>query len=425
MARGSAGLSHAEPARAGGFRLVPAAGDIRVCFLIGKYPPRFGGHGIQIRRSLPYLERHGIRPTVLTDRIPGPARIHRDEDRERVCRLFAPGSDPLSRALRILQMRRHFGKNRHSYDLVHSALLRWEFLANIPYLKSLGLPLIVEMVLLGGDDPLTISQERLGGFKIGLLRRIDAWIGIAGAFLPRVIAARIPPDRFRLIYCGVDVHRYRPRSDDERRALRSTLGLPPDGRMAVSVGSIIRRKGVDRVLRAWAEIRPMAGRDVLVVVGPQSLSEGLAAVDLGYAEAVRALGRSPKLAGTVRFVGKTDRVEDYMAAADLFLFLSRREGLGYVILEAMSCGLPCVVSPLDGIASELVAEGRTGFIVADPDDAEAAAAPVVRLLTSPELRRSFGAAARRAAVERFSFEARAAALAQLYRQVLAYRNGRG
>jgi glycosyltransferase involved in cell wall biosynthesis len=112
-----------------------------------------------------------------------------------------------------------------------------------------------------------------------------------------------------------------------------------------------------------------------------------------------------------------------MAAADVFALLSRREGFGTVTAEAMACGLPCVVSPLDGIAREIVDEGRTGFVVDDPDDPDAVAARLRSLFSDLELRSTLGAAARETACARFSMEVRAERLAGIYR-TLAGRAGR-
>jgi glycosyltransferase involved in cell wall biosynthesis len=130
---------------------------------------------------------------------------------------------------------------------------------------------------------------------------------------------------------------------------------------------------------------------------------------------LEALAGAPALAGTVRFVGRVDDPERWMAASDVFALLSRREGFGTVTAEAMACGLPCVVSPLDGIAREIVDEGRTGFVVDEPDEPDAVAAPLRSLLSDAHRRSTLGAAARESACARFSMDVRAERLAGIYR----------
>ena len=104
-----------------------------------------------------------------------------------------------------------------------------------------------------------------------------------------------------------------------------------------------------------------------------------------------------------------------MGAADLFVFLSRQEGQGTVTVEAMACGLPCVVSPLDGISRELLPDGLAGVVVDRPDDADAVAASMLELLAKPDHRREMGRVGREHAVERYSIARRADLLAELYR----------
>jgi glycosyltransferase involved in cell wall biosynthesis len=247
---------------------------------------------------------------------------------------------------------------------------------------------------------------------------VDVWVGISGAFLPRVLAAGFLGERFRLVYPGVDVQAYRPLTPEERRATRARLDLPVGARIVVSVGSVIRRKGTDRLLNAWGRIGPVRGRDLLLIVGPASAADGLGGPDLAFAQAIRDASCGPGLEGTVRLIGRSENVHDYFGAADLFLLLSRQEGLPIVSVEALAAGLPCVVSPLDGIG-EIVLEGKTGFVVRDPDDAEAVSALVSRLLDRPQERAALSAHARALALTRFSFDARADALASLYRELAA------
>ena len=79
----------------------------------------------------------------------------------------------------------------------------------------------------------------------------------------------------------------------------------------------------------------------------------------------------------VRFVGWSDRLADYYAAMDLFMFPSRTEALGSAVLEAMSLGLPVIASDVGGIP-EIVQPGVNGFLI-DPTDVNAWAHRVEQL----------------------------------------------
>jgi glycosyltransferase involved in cell wall biosynthesis len=256
--------------------------------------------GIQMERSIPFLRRHGVEASILTSFVPGLPRSSHGVDGEHVTRslTFSRGEGGA--------VREHFRSHACDYDLVHAILLDWEFLLNISYLERRGLPVIVEMVLLDGDNPLSQSREQFGGLKLRLVSRVDAWIGIAAAFPPRMAAVGIPEERFRLINPGVDVAHYRPGSREERSALRKSLALPADACIAVTIGSVNRRKGMDRVLRAWARIRPEEGRDLLLIIGPASLEEGLPASEIPHVEQLRRPACKAGIGGTVRFLGRVD-----------------------------------------------------------------------------------------------------------------------
>jgi glycosyltransferase involved in cell wall biosynthesis len=248
---------------------------------------------------------------------------------------------------------------------------------------------------------------------------VDCWVGISSAFLPRIAAVGVSEDRFQRIYTGLDVERFRPVEGEARLALRAALGIPAEARVVVTVGALLPRKGMDRVLHAWKRLGPSPEKDLLLLVGPATEGEGLRSQYLSHVRELEALAAAPPLAGTVRLVGRVDDVERWMAAADVFALLSRREGFGTVTAEAMACGLPCVVSPLDGIGREIVDEGRTGFVIDDPDDPDAVAARLRPLLSDGELRRRLGTAARESACARFSMEVRAERLAEIYRTLAA------
>lgn len=90
----------------------------------------------------------------------------------------------------------------------------------------------------------------------------------------------------------------------------------------------------------------------------------------------------------IRFEGYVTNVGDYLAAFDIFAFPSLHEGLGSVLLDAMSFGLPIVATSVDGIL-DIVHDGHNGLLVS-PADKSGLAAAIARLCDDADLRRKLG-----------------------------------
>src|SRR5207247_1210909 len=139
---------------------------------------------------------------------------------------------------------------------------------------------------------------------------------------------RVPRERIRVLYNGVDLERFHPaRRATLGPAARRALGLADGERVCAAIGSGFARKGFDLLLRLWREAPP---RDTaLVLVGDD---ERLAS----YRRQAEALGRR------VRVTGPRPDVEAVLAAADVTCLPSRQEAFGNVVLEACAAGVPVV-----------------------------------------------------------------------------------
>jgi glycosyltransferase involved in cell wall biosynthesis len=162
--------------------------------------------------------------------------------------------------------------------------------------------------------------------------------------------------------------------------------------VAVYVGRLLRGKGLETLIEALAGPEVPAELE-LVLVGS---GEGQA---LDATADLRALAERLGLRARVRFAGRSDRVEDYLRAADLFVFPSLFEALGIALVEAAACGLPAVASRTGGIV-DVVEDGRSGLLV-PPGDAPALGAALARLARDEGARAAMGRAARATAVSRF------------------------
>ena len=117
------------------------------------------------------------------------------------------------------------------------------------------------------------------------------------------------------------------------------------------------------------------------------------------------------------FVDPTHEMDKYYRAADLFVLSSVREANPVALLEAMSCGLPCIASRLDGSTDVIIEDGVNGRLVA-PDDEQALAAALAGVLADPGAGRRMGMLARETIVSRYDIRETAERWLDAYRTVL-------
>ena len=106
-----------------------------------------------------------------------------------------------------------------------------------------------------------------------------------------------------------------------------------------------------------------------------------------------------------------------MGACDLFAFPSHTEGMPNALVEAMSCGVPCVATRVGGIP-ELITDGRDGLLI-DVQRADQLTEAMRRFLSDAELRGSLGIAARQTVLDRFDADRNVKRLTKLFRELAA------
>ncbi len=201
----------------------------------------------------------------------------------------------------------------------------------------------------------------------------------------------------------VDTERYAPAR--ERAALRRLFpALGADDPVLFHVSNFRPVKRVGDVVSVFAEVaRRSSAHLVMVGDGPErSLAE----------RRVHELG----LAARTAFLGKQDRFDDGLAAADVFLLPSENESFGLAALEALSCGVPVVATDIGGIP-EVVTHGVTGLL-APVGDVSAMAEHVLSLVGDRVRWQTFSGNARANVLERFRKDPAVDRYEAVYRRVL-------
>jgi UDP-glucose:(heptosyl)LPS alpha-1,3-glucosyltransferase len=209
-----------------------------------------------------------------------------------------------------------------------------------------------------------------------------------------------PEAKLHVIYNGIDLEAFHPRlRDAHRSAMRQRLGIPQHSPVHLHVGAGFERKGVLRLIEAFARSRQPDAH--LVIVGRDKMQTR-----------AERLASSRGIASRVHFAGAQEDVRPWYGSADSFALASLYDPFPNAALEAMACGLPVIATPQCGTA-ELIEEGKNGFVV-DALDIAALAERLARLdaATAHEM----GRRARKRA-EGLSLTAMAEQLLALYRSL--------
>lgn len=259
-----------------------------------------------------------------------------------------------------------------------------------------------------GLAPRSLPVRAFVALRNVVLRRATRFVALSSEMRSEFIASRVPAERVVVIPNGVDVERFRPAGDDERRALRHKLDWPDDF-VAVYTGRLVTYKGLPLLLRTWASMQHDGEKATLVLVGTGG-------GDMHACEdQLRAFVREHRLEEQVRFAGSVPDVSDYLRAADLFVFPTLEEAFGLSLVEAMACGLPVVSTSVGGIR-DFLADGVNGLEV-PPDDGDALRRALHRIMTNATERERLGRGAHDTAASRFSQDVVADAWISLFDSV--------
>jgi glycosyltransferase involved in cell wall biosynthesis len=161
-------------------------------------------------------------------------------------------------------------------------------------------------------------------------------------------------DKISIIHSGVKLNRYHTTAK-KRQQKKKELGISPDSLVVGYVGWLIPIKGITHLVNAMAEVVQRHPSSLLVLVGKGD-EKGEEEVKL--CKQVENLG----IVDNVRFLGWRPDVNEIIGCFDIFALPSLNEGMGRVLVEAMSAGLPIVASRVGGIP-DLVKHGENGLLV--------------------------------------------------------------
>lgn len=384
---------------------------MRILMISDVYFPRINGVSTSIQTFRRGLHAAGHETVLVAPEYP---LAYSDAGQEPIIRVpsrYLP-RDPEDRIMKqgaLCSLRPEL--KRGGFDLVH---IQTPFLAHyygVSVAKELGVP-VIETYHTYFEEylhhyvplvPRPVMRFVARRFTVSQCSALDALVVPSKAMEKALedYGVRCP---MHIIPTGMEMERFA--SGDGAR-FRERLGIAPERPTLVHVGRIAHEKNIDFLLRMFVRVVKRKPEAMLVVAG-----EGPAL------EHCKSYVESLQLSANVRFVGYLSRereLPDCYSAGDLFVFSSKTETQGLVLLESMACGTPVVSTAYMGTAD--IVKPERGARVA-PDDEEGFAELVVDLLNDPARRRAMSAEARGYAAT-WSAGAMASRMADLYSSLTA------
>ena len=204
---------------------------------------------------------------------------------------------------------------------------------------------------------------------------------------------------------GVNTLRFRP-NPEARRKFREKYKIPDQDMVFVYVGRLKRDKGIPELLTAFEKIAKTNSSMWLLLVGPDEENLG------------SLIQASPAITKTI-MVGHTSSPELYLAASDVIVLPSHREGFGSSVIEAAACGIPAVTARIYGL-TDAVVDGKTGLFH-EAGDVDGLISVMLQLGLNTELRQRLGSNARERALQSFSMGKMTAHVMSFYSSIVSNR----
>ncbi|MEM3641615.1 MAG: glycosyltransferase [Candidatus Bathyarchaeia archaeon] len=261
-----------------------------------------------------------------------------------------------------------------------------------------------------GSDVLTVPEARL----IAIVKRFIAKYALKKADVitcdaPHMREAMkklgVPSEKIKLIYFGVDTRKFSPNKKSEN--LKAALKIM-DNPTVISLRNLEPIYDIESLVRAMPIVLKEVPETVFVVAG-KGTEEGK----------LRKLAESLGVSNNVRFVGfiPNDRLPEYLNTMDVYVSTALSDaGIAASTAEAMSCGLPVVITDVAD-NRKWVENGVNGFLV-PAKDPKALAEKIIYLLQNEDIRKRFGTANRKVIEERNNYYKEMEKMEEIYRKLL-------
>ena len=356
------------------------------------YPPVLGGSEVEAQRVCASLIRRGHRAEVVCcgGGVMPSSRNWTDPYGVPV-RMFGNGPGDWNDLRYTLGVLWTLLTRSGNYDLIYFLMPGMHVAFGVPFARLMGKRLVMKFS--GSEHFRIVAASAFGRAELALVRRLASKVMVLNdGMMAEAREAGFPPEKMLWMPNPVDTDVYAPADPSVRSHLREELGIAPGEFVLTYVGRLAPEKELHSLLGGFAyACGKMPGlRLVFVGDGPLRGELETRAASSGTGERILFTGR---MAG--------EAVARWLKASDAFTLVSNREGLPVSLIEAMSCGLPAIVSEIPAML-QLVEDGVHGYTFPLRDEAALGEAICRLAMQDRSVLAAMGAAARQIVLSRFS-----------------------
>jgi glycosyltransferase involved in cell wall biosynthesis len=381
---------------------------VKICIFTETYYPVVGGGETQARLLAEGLITNGHSVIVLTRRSDAALPQYENYGDVSVYRLAPVGSGQLKKWGLLISSLPALVRLRDQYDLIFVSGYRIIGLTAVLVGRLFRKPVVLKADSQGemsgeffesGLRKFGISRSSLPfrlflAFRNMILKKADAFSAISSEIASEWTSRGVSLNKIHMIPNGVDTALFAPTNAEQKSFLREQLRLPQTATIAIYTGRLVSYKGLPLLLKVWKEISARHENAILLLAGTGGL-------DIHNCETqLHDYVTSAGLEKNVWFLGPVQNIPEYLRAADLFVFPTENDAFPSSLIEAMSCGLPIVTTPVGAIKT-IVVHRESGLIV-QPGNRPQLFEALVVLVSDKTLSSQLGQTARRVVEQRYS-----------------------
>ncbi len=327
----------------------------KIVFFAAEIPPSVAGSGVNAYSFAKFLSAYTAQTVLCHLNYNNQFAAYEKNERLYINRLAYFNKNIITKILSLIPLLFSYLKRITAHDIIivySGYLIGYQFILLLSGL--LGKKIIFRSTLLNGDDCQSLVSgffllKWLNKFSLG---KISLYYSINKEFTKSF--QKIFNNKVSIFesHQGVNIKVFHPVSITNKKAIRKKLGLPEHQLILITIGNLMLRKGYQLIYPQLSRLKLPFTYIVLGEFEP-TIYHRMLSKEKDEMKYLYYLGQE-QLGNKILFTGPVSNVNEYLFSSDYYIHGALHEGTPNALLEAMACGIPCIVNKLPGISGSLI-----------------------------------------------------------------------